>query len=121
MCDIDDLKAVPACFRAALLNPESIRSIATQLVTVPVFKETIVGAILPHICIYIARMRAKMVETTPETLSMDATLLRIEMKTFINDALHDFQAQTVVDSRNNFQDALEDLRQTLETPSSTSV
>lgn len=46
---------------------------------------------------------------------MDVTPLRAEMMTFINVALHKFQAQTAANTRNHVKDALDDLRQTLPT------
>lgn len=62
-----DRKSVPALFSSALLTPEALRSIATQLVTVPAFKETISGAVFPSVRTDITEMCARVEKTKPET------------------------------------------------------
>lgn len=78
-------KPAPAHLRAALLTSETLRSIAAHLVTVP--KEAIVGAVFPNVRKAVADTSEIMAKRAPEPQPRDATPLRAEMMTFINDAL----------------------------------
>lgn len=94
-------KPVPAQVCASLLTPEALRSIETQSIFVPVFKETIVSADLPHVRTANSEMHSTVVKMALKTRPLDATQLRAEKRTSMNDAPWDFQAQTVVETRND--------------------
>lgn len=69
----------------------------------------------------IAEMLDMVAKTAIETRPIDATPLRAEMMTLVNDALNNFEAQTAVDTPNHVRDALNDLHQTLPTPVRTAM
>lgn len=98
-------KPGPERLRTDMLTPETLCSIAAYLVTVPEFKEVIFGVVPRHIHKGVTDTSGILAKRGPEFRQMDATTLRAEMMTFINDALRAFQAQTVNDTRNHDNDS----------------
>lgn len=114
-------KPAPAHLRAPLLTPEKFRSIAAHLVTVTEFKEAIISAVLPHVHKAVTGTSAVLEKRASEPRPMDATPLHAEMMTFINEALRDFQPETVVYTHNHVYDGTDDMRRTFPTLVSTAV